>query len=89
MPIRRYLPQPFAGTTTQTNGGLPTEAQDELLATILQFAKGGVKSYHIGSRGLERYALNDYMALWSKLGQIPDALTGTAIKVRRGVPTDT
>jgi hypothetical protein len=87
MPVRRYLPQPFS---TQTNGeGIPAGVREELLATILQTAKGGVKSYHIGSRGLERYSLADQMALWTALGQVPGAITGTSIQVRRGVPTDT
>ena len=89
MPGRHYLPQPLAGVAAQATE-IPADAQDRILSAIISAAEGGVKSYHIGSRGLERYALKDLMDLWSTIGpQLPGAIAGQAIKVRRAVPTDT
>ena len=88
MPLRRP-PQPLMGVAAHATE-ISSDAQNEILAAIINAAKSGVKSYHVGSRGLERYALKDLMDLWSTLGpQLPGAIAGTAIQVRRGVPTDT
>ena len=86
MPLRRY-PQPQFGIASQTSS-IPSDAQERILDSIIRTAEGGVKSYHIGSRGLERYALKDLMDLWASLGASQSGLTGRAIQVRRGVPTD-
>jgi hypothetical protein len=59
------------------------------LAEIIAAAKGGVKSYHVGSRGLERYSLKDRIDALNKLAELPAGLVGRSIAVRRGVPTDT
>lgn len=53
-------------------------------------AGGAVQEYHVGSRGLKRYSLDELQNLlkfWSNLAD--DALSGgSAIKVRRAAPCD-
>jgi hypothetical protein len=52
--------------------------------------KSGVLSYHVGSRGLQRYSLADLQSMldyW--ITKANDALTGgSSIKCKRGVPCD-
>lgn len=88
MPLRRYLPQPFAGVA-RFSSDISDDVQNEILQSIIDAAKGGVKAYHIGSRGLERYSLKDRIEAFNKLTELPGAITGMSIAVRRGVPTDT
>jgi hypothetical protein len=89
MPLRRY-PQPLAGLAAQLAAEIPPDAEDDILASIIAAAKEGTQSYHVGSRGLQRYSLKDRMELWSALrAQLPGIISGSAIQVRRGVPTDT
>lgn len=88
MPARRYPPQPLAGAAPRSLD-IPPDVAADILASIIDAAKGGVKSYHIGSRGLERYALKDRIEALAKLTELPGAIAGAAIAVRRGVPTDT
>ena len=88
MPAPRYFPQQLAGITAQ-NGGIPSDARERILASILHSAEEGVQAYQIGGRSLNRYALKDRIDLWAMLGAASEGLTGRAIQVRRGIPTDT
>lgn len=57
--------------------------------SIAKALASGVQSYHVGSRSLSRYSLTELstmLAWW--MNRANDALWGSSIKVRRGVPTD-
>ena len=75
--------------------GLPydecIELRDATLEAIKQVLASGVKSYHVGSRGLERLSLEDLRKMyefWQNAAN--DALLGpsSAIQSRRAVPCD-
>ena len=76
------------GAAVQTNE-IPPNVQQEILAYLIEATTSGVMAYHVGGRGLQRYALKDRVEAFNKLTQIPGAIAGTSIAVRRGVPTDT
>jgi hypothetical protein len=63
----------------------------DMVATAIQAAlKSGVQEYHVGSRGLKRYALPDLQNMleyW--IARANDALWGgSSMKCKRGVPCD-
>jgi hypothetical protein len=66
-------------------------AKMEVADAIRKLVAGGaVQEYHVGSRGLKRYSLDELQNLltfWSNLAD--DALNGgSSIKVRRAAPCD-
>jgi len=67
------------------------EMLDLTLEAIRKALSSGTQEYHIGSRGLKRYALSDlYKMLDYWREQIDDIQSGgTSIKSRRIVPCDT
>lgn len=81
--------------TTPPQGGFTLaiciEMREATLEAMRRVLASGVKSYHVGSRGLERLSLEDLRKLlefWTNAAN--DALLGfsSAIQTRRAVPCD-
>jgi hypothetical protein len=80
-------PKPRAGWIDRATA---QEMLDLTLEAIRKALSSGTKKYNIGSRGLERYALEDlYKMLDFWREQIEDLLAGgTSIKSKRARPYD-
>jgi hypothetical protein len=66
------------------------EMLDLTLDAIRKALSSGVKKYNIGSRGLERYALDDLYKMLDYWREVIDDAKGggTSIKSKRIVPSD-
>lgn len=98
----RPVPEPAAGTFIVTCLPLPASAIGIPLDVCIQQRDNAIaafnnainssKSYHVGSRGLERYSIQDYLdaiKFWTNAAN--DALAGaygSSIQSRRAVPCD-
>jgi hypothetical protein len=76
--------------TANPSFALCMEMQGIVMDAIKAALQSGVKAYHVGSRGLERYTLQELQAMleyW--IGKANDALMGgSSMKVKRGIPCD-
>jgi hypothetical protein len=65
------------------------EMIDAIQEAMFKLLKSGTKSYHIGSRGLERLSfkdLQDALSFWVRMKQIAE--TGSGMVARRAIPCD-
>lgn len=67
------------------------ECRDEVIAAIRKAVVSGTVEYHIGSRGLKRFSLNeltDLLKFWTNAANDAALGVSSAIQSRRACPCD-